>query len=75
MPVYRSLDSDSSIWRPTAHFSIDSRELSSDTLQAFEDSLYGSDDSEPTLPTIDEIITLLTGTEVETLVADFIATS
>lgn len=43
-------------WRPTAHFSIDSREISTELLQSFEDILYGTSEVDPSLPTIDEIV-------------------
>lgn len=37
--------------RPTAHISVDSREASPDLLAALEQMLYGTDESDPTLPT------------------------
>ncbi len=46
-------------WRPSSHLSIDSREISSDLLQQIEDILYGTDESDPQFPTIEEILTLL----------------
>ena len=67
-PVYRT------DWRSTAHFSIDSREVSSDVLESFEEVIYGSVGEDPSLPTIDDIMTLLTGVGSGTLVADFLAT-
>ncbi len=47
-------------WRPTAHVSIDSRDVSSDILAGFEEVLYGTESEDPRLPTIDELSTLLT---------------
>lgn len=50
---------DSNSWRPTSHISIDSRDVSSGTLQSFEDIIYGTDAVNPRLPTITEVATLL----------------
>lgn len=44
--------------RPTAHFVIDSRTSPSDVLAAFEDLLYGTDITTPTLPTVPELLAL-----------------
>lgn len=48
-------------WRPTAHFSIDSRKVSSEILQLFEDMIYGNDEINPRLPTIADILTFSSG--------------
>jgi hypothetical protein len=42
-------------FRPTIHISIDSEDTPADLLQSLEDILYGTADSAPHLPTIDEI--------------------
>lgn len=42
-------------YRPTVHISIDSTTIDEDTLQTIEDILWGSADSDPWLPTIDQI--------------------
>ncbi len=42
-------------FRPTVHISIDSGDTPPDLLQSIEDILYGTEDSAPHLPTIDEI--------------------
>lgn len=42
-------------WRPTAHFSIDSRDIDSELLQSIEDTLYGTDSSSASLPSILEL--------------------
>jgi hypothetical protein len=44
--------------RPTAHISIDSRRVSSDTLEAIEAFLYGTVDDDPALPTVVELLAL-----------------
>lgn len=46
-------------YRPTAHFVIDSRRMSSTNLQLLEDKLYGTDTTDPELPTPAAIISLL----------------
>jgi len=46
-------------WRPTAHLSLDSREISEEDLQAFEDIIYGTSGSDPSLPSIDAIFEFL----------------
>lgn len=46
-------------YRPTAHMIIDSTRLAPDKLKKLEDKLYGTEGTESTLPTPDEIITLL----------------
>lgn len=45
--------------RPTAHFILDSRELSKFHITALEKVLYGSDSSSSYLPTLSEILTIL----------------
>lgn len=51
--------SDSVSWRPTAHISINSKELTTELLQSFEDVIYGTDTVNPRLPAISEVPTLL----------------
>jgi hypothetical protein len=46
-------------WRPTAHVSINSRDISSELLQTFEDVIYGTTEVDPRLPAISEVPTLL----------------
>lgn len=46
-------------WRPTAHVSIDSRDVTAELLQAFEDTLYGSVSADPSLPAMSDLPTLL----------------
>lgn len=45
--------------RPTAYYSIDSRDLHKVVLDALEKLLYGADGSDPQLPEIDELVELL----------------
>jgi hypothetical protein len=58
-------------WRPTAHFSIDSRDISSGILGEIEDILYGTDEVDPSVPDVDDILSLIEGAEPEVLDADF----
>ena len=44
--------------KPTAHFIFDSRYTLPERLEALENRLYGNDDQEPRLPSIDEIYEL-----------------
>ena len=46
--------------RPTAHFVIDSRRTPSGLLKTIEDILYGTNATEPRLPTVDELRTMFT---------------
>jgi hypothetical protein len=46
-------------WRPTAHVSVDSRDLTTEALQAFEDAIYGTDVTNPSLPAMSAIPALL----------------
>lgn len=46
-------------WRPTAHVSVDSRDLTTEALQAFEDAIYGTDVANPSLPAMSAIPALL----------------
>lgn len=58
-------------WKPTAHISIDSRDISPSILQSLEETLYGTVSTSPSFPTIDEIL-LLFGQIVDYLeVSDF----
>ena len=45
-------------FKPTAHMVIDSRETPSDLLYSIQDILYGTDDTAPRLPSVDELIEL-----------------
>lgn len=51
--------------KPTASMTINSTKLSADKLKALEDMLYGSEQSEPTLPLPDAVIALV-GSEAVT---------
>lgn len=46
-------------YKPTASITIDSTKVDAEKLAALEAKLYGSEDSEPTLPTPDEVIAML----------------
>lgn len=46
-------------FRPTSHFSLDSRKVSAAKLTAVENALYGTTMTAPYLPTITELLTLL----------------
>lgn len=46
-------------FKPTATVTVDSTKVDSVKLKALEDKIYGSEDSEPTMPTISEIVSLL----------------
>jgi hypothetical protein len=48
-------------YRPTAHFILDSRYVSDFSLARIESMLYGDDNSDPHMPTVDEVISVLTG--------------
>jgi hypothetical protein len=48
-------------FRPTVHISIDSTKTPRDSLKTLEDILYGTDVSDPHLPSIEEISTILEG--------------
>ena len=45
--------------RPTAHYILDSTKMQSELLAVFEDILYGTEDDEPRLPSVDELLDLL----------------
>lgn len=47
-------------FRPTAHLILDSTELDRDFLLALEDILYGTDTTEPSLPSLQELIDMVT---------------
>lgn len=44
---------------PSAHLEIDSTKVDATILKKIEDTLYGTDDAEPTLPTPEELIAML----------------
>lgn len=46
-------------FKDSSYLMIETKGLSPETLKKVEDKLFGSDSSEPTLPTVDEMITLL----------------
>lgn len=46
-------------FKPTATVTVDSTKVDSQKLKALEDKIYGSENSEPTMPTISEIVSLL----------------
>lgn len=46
-------------FKPTATVTVDSTKVDAQKLKALEDKIYGSENSEPTMPTISEIVTLL----------------
>jgi len=48
-------------WRPTAHVSVDSRDVDPTYLQAFEDILYGTTEVEPRFPALSEVSDILQG--------------
>jgi hypothetical protein len=48
----------------TSHVIIDSRYISSTVLSSIEDKLYGTSTTPPTLPTIDELITIVNATAI-----------
>lgn len=46
-------------FKPSAYVVVDSTKVDAAKLKALEDKVYGSADSEPTMPAIDEIVSLL----------------
>lgn len=46
-------------FKPTATVTVDSTKVDSQKLKALEDKIYGTESSEPTMPTISEIVSLL----------------
>jgi hypothetical protein len=46
-------------FKPTATVTVDSTKVDSTKLKALEDKIYGTESSEPTMPTISEIVSLL----------------
>lgn len=46
-------------YKPTASLTIDSRKIDKDTLKAIEEKLYGTENTEPTLPLPEEIIAMI----------------
>lgn len=46
-------------FKPTATVTVDSTKVDSQKLKALEDKIYGTESSEPTMPTISEIVDLL----------------
>lgn len=45
--------------RPTAHFIVDTRDVDDTTLATLEELIYGTDESDPVLPDIEDLIALL----------------
>ena len=52
-------------YKPISHITIDSTKADATKLKTLEDKLYGTDESEPTLPLPDEIITMFGATASE----------
>lgn len=50
-------------FRPTSHMEIDCSKLKAKTVKAIEDKLWGTNDADATLPTPEEIISLVTTSE------------
>lgn len=50
-------------FRPTSHMEIDCSKLKAATVKAIEDKLWGTENAEATLPTPEEIITIVTTSE------------
>lgn len=50
---------DSTPFRPTSHFIIDTRKVDQDVVAHIEDVLYGTDTSDPRLPTVSELLAIL----------------
>lgn len=50
-------------FRPTSHMEIDCSKLKANTVKAIEDKLWGTNDADATLPTPEEIISLVTTSE------------
>ena len=48
-------------YKPTAHMTINSTLIEAAKLKLLEDKIYGTENSESTLPTPDEVIKLLGG--------------
>lgn len=46
-------------FKPTATVTVDSTKVDATKLKALEDKIYGAENSEPTMPTISEIVSLL----------------
>ena len=46
-------------FKPTATVTVDSTKVDAQKLKALEDKIYGTESSEPTMPTISEIVSLL----------------
>src|SRR5580765_4290732 len=46
-------------WRPSAHFTVDSREVGSEMLSELETVLYGDESTVPSLPSVDTIRSIL----------------
>ena len=46
-------------FKPSAHIIIDSTKTKPEKLKALEDKLYGNDTTEPTLPSPEEVFTIL----------------
>lgn len=46
-------------FKPTATVTVDSTKVDAQKLKALEDKIYGTENSEPTMPTISEIVSLL----------------
>ena len=60
---------------PTAHFVVDSRDTPSDLLYRIEDILYGSDQIEPRLPSLQELISMFQSYSASSFDAGFVGTA
>lgn len=59
-------------YKPTAHFVIDSREVPSDLMNQLSDILYGSDTTEPRLPSVSELLFIFTEYQTSVFDAEFL---
>lgn len=57
--ILTSKDANNKVYKPTAHIEIDSRFANAAKLKDLEDALYGTANSDPYLPTIDDVIDML----------------
>lgn len=57
--IFHTVAPKTSDFKPTAHFMIDSREVSAGVLEDLEDVIYGASGSAPELPTLEELIAIM----------------
>jgi len=60
-PTMTSTDASGKVYRPTAHMEIDSTKIDASILATIEELIYGTESTDPTLPTPDELISIVTG--------------